>query len=370
VTVPLADPKGQPCAAFWRGRRVLVTGHSGFIGGWTSAWLCALGSKTTGFALPAPTQPSFWQLAQLSSHVAHLIGDVRSREAVAQSFAAARPSIVIHLAAQPLVRTGLELPVETFAVNLMGTVNVLEEARCAGVDAIVVMTSDKVYGAGTAGSAHLETDRLGPTDPYGSSKACSELAASAYAASFLNDAGIGLATVRAGNVIGGGDWGLDRLVPDAVRAFSAGEPLRLRRPNAVRPWQHVLDVSRGLLTIEQEAAERRCAIGAWNLGPSDQQVVSVRALAAMVANAWGNGAQVARDGVATFSETPYLAIDTRRAHRALGLSPPWSLAEIVKGAVDWYKRALNGEDAWRMTMNCIARYARDVATRATPTVHA
>jgi CDP-glucose 4,6-dehydratase len=342
---------------FWRDRRVLVTGHSGFIGGWTSAWLCALGSDVSGISLPPPTNPSFHDLTGLAKRVSGTVADVRSPAELSRAFEAVKPDIVLHLAAQPLVRIGYERPDETFAVNLMGTVNLLDCVRRVGAKAVVVMTSDKVYGPGDGRMLHREGDALGAHDPYGGSKACCELAVESYARSFLSGASIGSATIRAGNVLGGGDWQVDRLVPDAVRGFAAGRPLVLRYPEAVRPWQHVLDAVQGLLLAAQQAALQQTAIGPWNLGPLPGSNVTVGTLGDMIAAEWADGARVAREGTRTYPETHFLAIDGAKARAELGVVSPWDLEAIVGRTVDWYKGALAGKDAWTLTMDQIEAYA-------------
>jgi CDP-glucose 4,6-dehydratase len=246
----------------------------------------------------------------------------------------------------------------------MGTVNLLDCVRRSGAKAVVVMTSDKVYGPGDGRSLHREGDPLGAHDPYGGSKACCELAMESYAESFLTGASIGSATVRAGNVLGGGDWQLDRLVPDAIRAFSAGKPLLLRYPQAVRPWQHVLDAVQGLIVVAQEAARRQSFIGPWNVGPPPDRAVPVGTLGAMLAAAWGQDAHVIHEGTRSFPETHFLAIDGARARAELGVVSPWRLDAIVRHSVDWYKGALGGQDAWKLAMNQIEAYDADCSRAA------
>jgi CDP-glucose 4,6-dehydratase len=286
-------------------------------------------------------------------------GDIRSLDEVARVFSRARPAIVFHLAAQALVREGYSDPLATFNVNLTGTVNVLEQVRTRAPQALVVMTSDKVYAPAGHEQGHLESDRLGPPDPYGASKACCELALEAYARSFFDPAGIASASVRAGNVIGGGDWGQDRLVPDAIRAFSAGQPLSLRRPGAVRPWQHVLDAVAGLLLVAETAAGQSQSVGAWNIGPRPGPPVTVGSLARMLADAWRDGAEVRTDASADFPESAWLAIDSKRARDALFLRTPWTIERAIAETVAWYKHALDGGDAWSKAQQQIAAYDGD-----------
>lgn len=365
VRHPGADAvAGLPDPTFWSGRRVLVTGHTGFIGGWTCAWLHALGCDVTGYALP-PLQRSFYGSTGLGGRIGGVMADIRSRDDLAGAFSAHRPDTVIHLAGQPIVRESYERPLETFDVNLMGTVHVLEQARIHPPDAIVAMTSDKVYAPALPQRSHLEDDRLGPGDPYGNSKACCELAIEAYASSFLAPAGIGVATVRAGNVIGGGDWGADRLIPDAIRAFSAGEALSIRHPTAVRPWQHVLDAVNGLLLVAERAVRQHAPVGAWNIGPPPGSSVDVGTLAQLLADAWQDGARVSFEPRNDFLETHYLAVDSARARGELALVSPWTLQQAVGHTVAWYWQVGAGADAWTLAQEQIAVYGADRAVIAT-----
>lgn len=361
AATPAQGVRGLPDPAFWRGRRVLVTGHTGFIGGWTCAWLRALGCEVSGFALAPPSQPSFHDLTGLANQTRSNIADIRSQADLGKAFAQARPQVVFHLAAQPIVREAYDQPVATFDVNLMGTVHVLESARHHPPEAVVAITSDKVYATGDVQRSHTEEDRLGPGDPYGSSKACCELAIDAYAHSFLAPASIGVASVRAGNVIGGGDWGADRLMPDAVRAFSAGRALSIRRPEAVRPWQHVLDAANGLLLVAERAAQQRKPVGAWNIGPPPGPSVNVGVLAQMTADAWQDGAKVVIEPQDKFPETHYLAVDSTRARSDLAAQSPWDIKRVVAETVSWYRKALAGDDAWKLTQAQIAAYGADRA---------
>jgi CDP-glucose 4,6-dehydratase len=356
VTAPLAaalDPD------FWRGRRIFLTGHTGFIGGWTAAVLKGCGAELFGYALPASTTPSFFGLTGLDRRLAGTIADLRDRAALASAYAAARPDFVIHLAAQPLVAVGYTNPAETFETNVMGTVNLLDCVRERGAGAVVVMTSDKVYRGSAADNR--EDDRLGADDPYGGSKVCCEIVAEVYARSFLTKAGVPLATVRAGNVVGGGDWADHRLIPDAVRAFSAGRPLVLRRPTAVRPWQHVLDAVCGLLLVARRTAGRPAGPDAWNIGPPTGRTMTVDEVAALAASAWGKGARVVHDGVQAFPETDLLTLDSRRIRAELGYAEPWDLPQILARTMEWYREALAGADAWALARHQIDDYVAATA---------
>ncbi|MEE8515679.1 MAG: CDP-glucose 4,6-dehydratase, partial [Alphaproteobacteria bacterium] len=262
---------------FWAGRRVFVTGHTGFMGGWLCLWLGRLGAEVYGYALTPPTEPSLFEAAGLASHMASTIADVRDYERLSAALQAARPEVVLHLAAQPLVRRAYAEPVETYATNVMGTVNLLEAVRqCPTVRAAVIVTTDKVYENHERTRGYRETDALGGREPYGNSKACAEFAADAYRRSYFHDSDTGIATVRAGNIIGGGDWAQDRLVPDAMRAFAVGEPLHIRHPNSVRPWQHVLEPLSGFLVLaERLAAAPADWAGGWNFGPDENDARTV-----------------------------------------------------------------------------------------------
>ena len=351
VTRPSAKPIDL---SFWRGRRVFLTGHTGFIGGWAAAVLNGWGAEVFGYALPPSTTPSLFDLTRLDRKLTGTLADLRDRAALVGAYSAARPDLVIHLAAQPLVGAGYASPAETFEVNVMGTVNLLECVREHGAGAVVVMTSDKVYRGSAV--ANREEDRLGANDPYGGSKVCCEVVAGVYAQSFLAKAGVPLATVRAGNVFGGGDWADNRLIPDAVRAFSAGVPLSLRRPGAVRPWQHVLDAVAGLLLVAQHTARGPVGQDAWNVGPPADRTMTVGEVAALAASAWSNEARVVHDGVQAFPETELLTLDSRRVRAELGHAEPWDLPQSLARTMEWYRDALRGADAWALARRQIDDY--------------
>ena len=278
--------------SFWQGRRVFLTGHTGFKGTWLALWLQQLGAQVTGYALSPATSPNLYGLAQVADGMTSIFGDVRDPSALASALKAAQPEIVIHMAAQALVRYGYQNPVETYATNVMGTVNVLEAVRaCPSVRSIVCVTSDKCYDNKEWFWGYRENEALGGYDPYSSSKAAAELVTSAYRDSYLRDQGVGVASARAGNVIGGGDWAADRLVPDVLRAFAEGRPALIRNPDAIRPWQHVLEPLSGYLSLAQHLHEKPIEIaGAWNFGPYDADAKSVRKVVEKLAAAWGGGA--------------------------------------------------------------------------------
>lgn len=343
----------------WQGRRVLVTGDSGFKGSWLSLWLRAMGAKVTGFSLPPPSDPSLFDMARIDKVIDHVEGDVRDPAAVRAVVQRARPDIIFHLAAQPLVRLSYEQPIETYAANVMGTVHVLEAARqVGGVAGIVCVTSDKCYENREWEWPYRESDPMGGHDPYSSSKGCAELVVSAWRRSYFQDNGPALASVRAGNVIGGGDWAADRLIPDLVRAFEQGAAPLIRSPGSVRPWQHVLEALGGYLMIAERllAGERRFA-DAWNFGPADEDARPVGWIVDRMRAAWSEGASAAMlDDAPRPHEAGLLRLDCSRARSALGWQPALRLAQTIDWIVDWHKRVGAGEDARDVTLEQIGRY--------------
>lgn len=349
----------------WRGRRVLVTGHTGFKGSWLSLWLHSLGAEVTGFALPAPTEPSLFEAARIRDVVEHVEGDVRDFTSVRATIEAARPELVFHLAAQPLVRLSYAEPVETYATNVMGTVHVLEAARRAGgVKGIVCVTSDKCYANREWVWPYRESDPMGGHDPYSSSKGCAELAAASWRSAFFGETGPALATVRAGNVIGGGDWAADRLIPDLVRAFEAGVAPLIRAPDAVRPWQHVLEALGGYIAIAERlmAGDRRFA-DAWNFGPSDEDARPVSWIVERMRAAWGGGDAPTFDSGPQPHEAGLLRLDSSKARAALGWRPALTLDRALEWIVNWHKAVGAGEDARAVTLAQIADYSAASSSR-------
>lgn len=343
--------------AFWRGRRVLLTGHTGFKGAWLALWLERLGAVVTGFSGPAPSSPSLYGVARVQDGMASAIaGDLRDADAVAQAMRRARPEIVLHLAAQALVRRSVRDPLETYAVNVMGTAHVLDAVRTAGdgVRAIVSVTSDKCYRNREWEWAYREDDPLGGKDPYSSSKACQELVTAAYRDSVLAGRDVRVATARAGNVIGGGDWGADRLVPDLVRAAAAGQPLGVRSPDAVRPWQHVLNPLSGYLLLAQRLFEPDGAdfATAWNFGPAQEDARRVRWLVEKLDERWPGQIDVrhSADQDATAAEAGTLRVDSSRARERLGWTPRWDLETGLDATVAWYAGHREGADPRRLTL--------------------
>jgi CDP-glucose 4,6-dehydratase len=344
----------------WNELSVFVTGHTGFKGSWLCLLLEELGARVTGYALPPPTDPSLFEAAAIGGSINSIIGDVRDYGALLEAMRAAAPDVVFHLAAQPLVRYSYDNPIETYATNVMGTVHVLEAVRTLGtVRAVVAVTSDKCYENREWVYPYRETDPMGGHDPYSSSKGCSELVAAAYRASYfmperLSEHGTALATVRAGNVIGGGDWALDRLIPDLVRAFEAGEAPVIRSPGAVRPWQHVLEALVGYVDIAERllAGEARFA-GPWNFGPADEDARPVGWIANRMAKAWG----VASGWRDWQGEVPHeaglLKLDCSKARAELGWRPTLTLDQAIDIIVAWHKAVGAGEDAREVSLRQI-----------------
>ncbi len=336
--------------SFWRGKRVFITGQTGFKGAWLSLWLNELGARVTGYALKPPTEPSLFRLCRLDRLITSHEGDVRDLARLTRLMKAARPELVIHLAAQPIVRESYRVPVETFSTNVMGTVNVLEAARrCPSLRGVLVVTTDKVYeerGPLLRFRPFRENDKLGGHDPYASSKACAELVVQAYRRSY----GLNAATARAGNVIGGGDWAADRLVPDFVRAISAGKKLVIRNPRAVRPWQHVLEPLAGYLLLAEKLYRHPGKYAqAWNFGPDRQDAKPVAWLAAELCRLWGR-ARLSVDKKRHPHEAGFLFLNARRAKKELGWRPKWDLALALRKVVDWtraYRAGLDPRDICR-----------------------
>jgi CDP-glucose 4,6-dehydratase len=361
----------MPDRSFWQGRRVFITGHTGFKGGWLATWLTAMGSKVYGYALAPETTPSYFTLCGLAPRMPTTIADICDQAALCRSLDEAQPEVVFHLAAQPLVRRSYRAPQITFAVNVLGTVNLLEAVRAApSVRATVVVTSDKCYENGERVWGYRENDRLGGYDPYSASKACAEMVCTAYRNSFFQSGrhGVSLATVRAGNVIGGGDWSEDRIVPDAVRAFALGAPLLVRNPCSVRPWQHVLEPLAGYLTL----AERLCRegqdyAGAWNFGPRAEDAVAVSTLADSIVRRWGEGAAWRPEGAGSGPhESNYLKLDCGKAHALLGWRPCLNLQEAIELTVIWYREALapRSPDMYDFSTAQIGHYQQRLAEMA------
>lgn len=348
--------------SFWNGRKVLLTGHTGFKGSWLSLWLQQSGAKVIGFSLAPPTEPSLFAAARVGEAMVDIRGDIRDAQHLLATFADHRPEIVFHLAAQPLVRQSYAEPVETFAANVMGTVHLLDAVRhTESVRAVVVVTSDKCYENKEWLWGYREDEPMGGYDPYSASKGCAELVAAAYRKSYFStDHRVGLATARAGNVIGGGDWARDRVLPDAVRALARGEPFVARRPAAVRPWQHVLEPLCGYLTLAERLHDEPGQYAeAWNFGPREEDTVPVADLLDRFIKHWGEGSWRGEPRPSGPHEAQLLRLDSAKARNRLGWSVALDLNETVQFAADWYRAACRGSatiDLRELTCRQIEQY--------------
>ena len=352
-------------SGFWKGRRIMVTGHTGFKGGWLAVWLRRLGAQVHGFALQAPTHPSLFEEARVGEGMASTIGDIRDARAFGTAMARAQPEVVFHLAAQPIVRQSYAEPVETFHTNVMGTVHVLETVRrTPSVRAVVNVTTDKCYENRESPRGYREDDPLGGHDPYSGSKACAEIVGSVYRRSFMTpranaDGGaVALANARAGNVIGGGDWARDRLVPDMIRAIQAGNPVRIRNPGSTRPWQHVLEPLSAYLLLARRLLEGdSSAADAWNFGPDEGDMRPVSWILDRWAARWGEGFAWSQDAGNHPHETRLLKLDTRKATERLGWRPRWPLEEGLDRTIDWYREWMRGGDVRAATIRQIEEFS-------------
>ncbi len=351
--------------SFWKGRKVFITGHTGFKGSWLSLWLYSLGSEVTGYALNPPTEPSLFDLCGIDRIVKSVISDIRDAETLTKAMSEAAPEIVIHMAAQPLVCDSYEKPVETYAINVMGTVNLLEAVRnCNNVRAVVNVTTDKCYENKEWFWGYRENEPMGGYDPYSNSKACSELVTSAYRSSFFNlkdysNHGVALASARAGNVIGGGDWATHRLIPDCIRAILKGEKIVIRKPHAIRPWQHVLEPLSGYMLLAQNLYEigPRFAEG-WNFGPNDDDAKSVEWIAKRICDKWGDNASYEIDKGEHPHEAHYLKLDCSKAKSMLGWLPRWVLEKAIDSIIEWTMAYKENKDLKQTCLDQIKEYSK------------
>lgn len=344
--------------AFWEGKRVLLTGHTGFKGSWLSLWLQSMGATVGGMALNPPTNPALFNVARVAHGMDHQIADVRDYDRVHSVVTNFKPEIIIHMAAQPLVRFSYDEPVETYATNVMGTIHVLEAARRAGsVRAIVSVTTDKCYENQEWAWGYRENEPLGGHDPYSNSKACVELASSAYRKSFLIAEGIAMATARAGNVIGGGDWAIDRLVPDILKAIEQQRPVQVRNPHAIRPWQHVLEPLSGYLVLAETLYENgQSDAEGWNFGPREEDAKPVQWIVEHLCKSWGEEAKWILQPGSHPHEANYLKLDISKARSRLHWAPQWSLETALSAITQWHQAWLGGADMQAFCLLQISHY--------------
>ena len=346
---------------FWKGKRVFLTGHTGFKGSWLSLWLCSLGAEVRGYALNPPTSPSLFNEAKIDTIIDSQIADIRDQDTLHESMTGFNPDILIHMAAQPLVRYSYDAPIETYEVNVIGTAKVLEVARsCPNLRAIVNITTDKCYENDGRAEGYKENDPMGGYDPYSSSKGCAELVASSYRRSFLQDQGIGIASVRAGNVIGGGDWADDRLIPDILRSFEKYKTVVIRNPKATRPWQHVLEPLSGYLILAQNLYkdQKKYAEG-WNFGPNEKDVQPVDWILDKMISKWPNSSWEL-DNNSNPHEAGFLKLDISKAKSKLGWSPVWELSQTLERIVSWHQAWLNKDDMQAVCLTEIEEYMREI----------
>lgn len=348
---------------FYKGKRVFITGHTGFKGSWLSLWLNDMGAHVTGYSLDPPTDPAMFELCSIDKSVKSVIGDVCDKNHLNESMAAAKPDIVFHLAAQPLVRESYARPAETFETNCMGTVHVLESVRnCPEVRAVVNVTTDKCYEDSNSFWRHREDAPLGGFDPYSASKACSEIITRAYVNSFFHPSAydthrVSIATARAGNVIGGGDFALDRLIPDGIRGLLADQSILIRNPHAIRPWQHVLEPLGGyLLLAEKLYSEGAVYNGPWNFGPNEESEQNVEKIIKTLCSLWGSNSGPVVSEAPHLPETGFLKLDSYKAHTLLGYKPRWSVEKALAQVVRWTKVYQEKGDLLKETLRQIAEF--------------
>lgn len=330
---------------FWCGKRVLLTGHTGFKGSWLAFWLTRLGADVTGIALPPKTEPNLFTLADISTSIANYYIDIRDAEKLACLVTEANPEIVLHLAAQALVRASYRDPLTTFSTNIQGTVNLLNAMRLLeNLRVVVAITTDKVYQNLEHPFPYRETDALGGHDPYSASKAAAEIIIASYRDAFLAEQGVAVASARAGNVIGGGDWSEDRLIPDAVRAWSRGESLVIRHPNAIRPWQHVLEPLSAYLQLAERLWASRSLAGAYNFGPFTHEAATVREVVELAREVYGGGDILWGDDIEGPHEAGRLTLEIAKARDSLGVQPRWSLQHAVSRTLYWYRAQQSSEN--------------------------
>lgn len=347
----------SPLSTFWHGKKVLVTGHTGFKGSWLSLWLLHMGASVTGLALPPNTTPSLFDSLDLAANMESFFCDIRNEQKLKAAIRAAQPEVIFHLAAQPLVRYSYQHPVETFSTNLMGTVNLLNAVRYTSSTRVAaVITTDKVYSNNEWLYAYRENDPLGGHDPYSASKAACAIAIASYRSSFLAQEGVAVADFRAGNVIGGGDWAEDRLIPDAVRAWQKQETLHLRSPTAVRPWQHVLDPLFGYLVAAKALWNKPTLADSYNFGPLHTQTATVEQVIMLAREAFGTGEFAIDGNTKEAHEAGLLKLDTTKTQAVFTISPKWDLCQSVEKTMQWYAAFLEGAKALDISVNDITSF--------------
>ncbi len=346
---------------FWLGKRVFLTGHTGFKGSWLSLWLNHLGCSVQGYSLNPPSSPSLFNIAKVDMLIESQIGDIRNQELLHKSMVSFNPDILIHMAAQPLVRYSYNEPIETFEVNVLGTAKVLEVARdCLNLKAIINITTDKCYENVGYDISYKESDPMGGFDPYSSSKGCAELVASSYRRSFLNDLGIGIASVRAGNVIGGGDWAADRLIPDILKSFEKNEAVIVRNPDSTRPWQHVLEPLSGYLMLAQNLYNNTEEYSeGWNFGPTENNVKPVEYIVDKMTSLWP-GSSWKKDYDLHPHEAGFLKLDISKARKKLNWVPIWEINKSLMKIITWHKAWLDHKDMHDFCLKEIKEYMKDM----------
>ena len=377
----MSPPKGSPAGtspgsidpAFWRGRKVFLTGHTGFKGSWLSLWLESLGARVTGFALEPPTTPNLFTLAAVARGLTSITGDIRDFAALNAALRASEADVVLHMAAQSVVKKGYSDPVETYSSNVMGTVNLFEAIRRLGRPcAVVNVTTDKCYAHREGGPGYREDEPMGGDDPYSNSKGCAELVTHSFRLSYFPPAelgrhGVALASARAGNAIGGGDWTADQLIPDLVRGFLSGKPCLIRSPGGIRPWQFVVEPLRGYLMLAEALVRdgSRFASG-WNFGPADDDAKPVSWIADRMVQQWGEAAKWQLDGAAHPAEAPVLRLDATKAASVLGWQPAVRLPDTLDWIVEWYQGWAAGKDPRQLTLEQLDRYQGRLASTGRP----
>jgi CDP-glucose 4,6-dehydratase len=343
---------------FWLGKKIFITGHTGFKGSWLSLWLQSVGANVVGYALKPPTSPNLFEVAQVADGMTSIIGDVREREHLQAVIAQHQPEIVFHMAAQPLVRYSYANPVETYATNVMGTVHLFEAVRqVTSVKVVVNITSDKCYENKEWVWGYRENEPMGGYDPYSNSKGCAELVTSAYRHSFFHQPGIAVASARAGNVIGGGDWAQDRLIPDIMQAMMARKPVSIRNPKAIRPWQHVLEPLQGYLILAEKLWEKGAAYAeAWNFGPNEEDAKPVQWIVEQLTQMWDNNTGWTLDNKEHPHEAHYLKLDCAKAKTWLDWHPKWTLETALKNIISWYQAYVKQQDMQKVTLTQINTY--------------